>query len=60
MFDVCCVGCQGPMTQVAAYVAMATKAAAAQLVAPGCNVSGSKSELLASSPVLASMVAEQM
>eukprot|EP00959_Pyramimonas_sp_CCMP1952_P419592 8788625-Pyramimonas_sp.AAC.1 len=48
------------MAQVAADVAQATKAVAAQLVAPGCKVPESKSELLASSPELASLVAKQM
>eukprot|EP00959_Pyramimonas_sp_CCMP1952_P078312 1637140-Pyramimonas_sp.AAC.1 len=60
MFDDCCVGCHGPMAQLAAYVAQATKAVVAQLVALGCKVSESKSELLASTPELASLVAKQM
>eukprot|EP00959_Pyramimonas_sp_CCMP1952_P323076 6760366-Pyramimonas_sp.AAC.1 len=60
MFDDCCVGCHGPMAQVAAYVAQTTMAVAAQLVALGCKVPESKSEALASSPELAALVAKQM
>ena len=57
MFDDCCAGCHGAMAPAAAHAAEATKAAVAQLEALGRKVSEAKSELLASSPELAAMVA---